>query len=497
MKAPRSVALILAAMLVSWFALTATTADAAAGKGGEDWPTVQHDFQRTGYTAVCPEPPWRVRWVWSNGEKVDRTGVRPDQFGVDKLPDFLTVRFVSLVQPMVWKGAAYVGSVEGRLFAIDLKTGETKWKAKAAGPILHSVSIADDKVFVPTMRGVDAFDLTGKRIWHFDDRRFNGFWANPAYADGAVLIGSLSGYFYAIDGKSGKERWHFRAGGPVCHCPAVWKNSVFFGAEDMHAYCLDVRTGKPNWRSERLPGLTFKHHWPVVAAKQGMVIFRTASLTNSAAAMRAAEKALNDYEKAQQAMRKVLTDRPYEQTLFLLDLATGKERLMVASGYLSLDEIPVPPIVGPDGSVLGWHWSQGGAFQPKGRFAGYASPVDFGEIDFETGLFKRLGPVGSLRYPTIVRNDDFHYNTMGGKYLFGIQHGLAWGATRLDRDKHHTCGGGIHYAYQRMGKQGVTWPGVRFALGFVAPTITEDLVLLNPLKGTFFAALEADPTETK
>ena len=477
--------------------------------GNTDWPTLQHDFQRTGYTPVCPKPPWRVRWMWSDGQKIDRTGLRGDQFGINKLPSFLTVRFVSHVQPMVYRGVGFVGSVEGQVFAIDVATGETRWKAQASGPILHSLAIADNAVLVPTMRGVDAFDLQGKKLWHFDDRRLGGFWSSPAYEDGVVLIGSLSGYFYAIDIKTGKERWSYRTRAPIAHCPAVYNGAVFFAAEDMHAYSINVATGKLKWKSERMHGLTVKHSWPVVAAIEGVVIFRTASVTNDHALMRAVEAAPEDYDKAQDAMREVASQKPYDRTMYVLNLNSGKEVVRVVSGYLSLDEVPVPPIVLTSpvkaidgrslstGTVLGWHWSKGGAFQPTGRFSGYASPVDFGSINFKTGRFERIGPVGSLMYPAIVRNDDFHYNTMGGKYLFGIQHGLGWGAVPLDKKVRYTCGGRIHYAYQRMGKLGVTWPGARFALGFVAPTITEDAILLNPLKGVFFAALETDPDKQK
>jgi hypothetical protein len=481
------------------------SAQAGEPAGDTDWPTLQHDFQRTGHTPACPKPPWRVRWVWCNGQKIDRSGVRADYFGIDKLPDFLSVRFVSHVQPMVYRDVAYVGSVEGQVYAIDVATGETRWKAQASGPILHSLAIADSTVLAPTMRGVDAFNLQGTRLWRFDDLRLGGFWSSPAYSDGAVLIGSLSGYFYAIDAKTGKQRWVFRAGAPIAHCPAVFGDAVYFAAEDMHAYSIDVADGKLKWKSDRMHGLTVKHSWPVVAAEQGAVIFRTASVTNDHALMRAVERAPEDYDKAQDAMREAASQKPYDRTMYVLDLDSGEELVTVVSGYLGLDEVPAPPIVLaapvetvdgrslPAGTALGWHWSKGGAFQPNGRFHGYSSPVDFGAINFKTGRFERIGPVGSLQYPTIVRNDDFHHNTVGGKYLFGIQHGLAWGAVPLDEKARYTCGGGIHYAYQRMGKLGVTWPGVRFALGFVAPTITQDAILLNPLKGVFFAALETDP----
>ncbi len=34
--------------------------------------------------------------------------------------------------------------------------------------------------------------------------------ASPAISDGLIYIGSLDSVFYALDAKSGKERWQFR-----------------------------------------------------------------------------------------------------------------------------------------------------------------------------------------------------------------------------------------------------------------------------------------------
>ena len=485
-----------AGLSVTALAACLAAAGALAADAGTEWPTVQHDFLRSGYTHRAPAPPYRVRWVWTNGHRVDPQKVKGTRgFSPDLLPDFVGVRFMSLSQPMAAGGAAYIGSIEGDLYAIDVASGRTKWKAPASGPILHSVTVGAEAVYAATLRGVDAFDLAGRKRWTFEDPRRGGFWACPALASGRVLIGGLSGTFYALDALDGRPAWQFKAPAAIYQTPAAHDGSVFFGAEDMHAYCLDVRTGKRKWRSDRLAGVTFGHTWPVVAAKAGAVMFRTSGFEHGhGSGMDAVAKAPQEYRGAQDALRRHLQDHPHARSFFVLNLSDGRQKVFVACGYFgSQADIPPPPIVRGDGAALAWHYAKDGAFQPKGRFAHYASPVDFGQIDFRTGLFRRLGPIGSLKYPAIVRFDDFHSNTMGGRYLFGMQAGLHWGCVPLDA-RGPTFGATFHNhlnRFRQSGKRGSVGYLGRNEHGAVAPTILTDVVLVNPMNGVCILAYES------
>ena len=66
----------------------------------------------------------------------------------------------------------------------------------------------------------------------------------PVVAEGVVYVGTLAGNLYAIDAATGKDRWVFRAGGPLLHSCAVGKGRVLFGAMDGVIYGLDARTGR-------------------------------------------------------------------------------------------------------------------------------------------------------------------------------------------------------------------------------------------------------------
>src|SRR6476469_288085 len=74
--------------------------------------------------------------------------------------------------PTVLGQTVYVGSGDGRLYALDRTTGMRKWAFDASNPIPSS----------------------------------------PAVGGGAVYFGTRDGEFFAVDAETGKERWTFRTG---------------------------------------------------------------------------------------------------------------------------------------------------------------------------------------------------------------------------------------------------------------------------------------------
>lgn len=466
--------------------------------GTSDWPTAAHDVQRSGYTAHAPAPPYRVRWVWADGEPLGEEQLQAmgrGAVGPELLPDHANVRFMNQAQPMAADGTAYIGSVEGEVFAIDVVTGQTKWRARASGPVLHSVTIAGGVVYVATARGVDAFDANGRRLWTLPDPHLGGFKSCPAVCAGVVLAGGIAGYFYGIDAQTGKLEWEHEVGAPIYHTPAVQDRRVYFGAEDMHAYALDAVTGARVWRSERLAGVSFGPYWPVIAPKEGVVMFRTASWGGTRAGLHAVEKAPFDYDKAQDELGAYFDEHPHERSFFVLNLSDGREEVRVVSGYFGVSaDLPPPPVVRDDGAVLQYFYAKEGAMQKSAQWGAYGVPVDFGRIDFASGRYRRIAPTGTTKPPTITRNDDFHQVSLGGRFLFGLQVEFGFGCVPLDGqgpDFHwymHRLAG----QYKALKKQGKVGLLPRHNHGSMGPTVLGDVVLVNPAGGTYLVAFESE-----
>jgi outer membrane protein assembly factor BamB len=58
---------------------------------------------------------------------------------------------------------------------------------------------------------------------------------------------------YALDARTGKQRWSFTAGGRIDSPPTVHKGTVLFGSADGHVYCLRAADGELAWKFRAAP----------------------------------------------------------------------------------------------------------------------------------------------------------------------------------------------------------------------------------------------------
>ena len=180
--------------------------------------------------------------------------------------------------PAVADGMVYIGSYDGKFYALNEKTGAVKWKFATGGERrferkgLHGMQ--------PKRMIADAFDV---------------FFSSPVVVEGAVYFGSGDGHLYALDafrraamevqdrrrhsrlarfgqrsivfrklgqlflrlGRGKREREVALSPGEdaLLHnqvgfqsSPAVVDDVVYTGCRDAHLYALDAATGKEKWK---------------------------------------------------------------------------------------------------------------------------------------------------------------------------------------------------------------------------------------------------------
>ena len=110
--------------------------------------------------------------------------------------DVGNVGFVS--SPAIADGVVYVGSGDGRLYALDAGTGQEKWSFNTEGEVVSS----------------------------------------PTIAGRVVYVGSNDGRLYALDVETGQEKWRFKTGGPVASSPAIAGRVVYFSSLDGYLYAV-------------------------------------------------------------------------------------------------------------------------------------------------------------------------------------------------------------------------------------------------------------------
>jgi alcohol dehydrogenase (cytochrome c) len=133
-------------------------------------------------------------------------------------------------QPVVYNGVMYVSTGADEVYAMDVKSGQIKWKYDAnldqsistacCGWDNRGVAIGDGRVYLAQLDGsFVALDMaTGRVDWKKQVARWQDGYtmtAAPLYYNGRVITGVAGGEFgirgrlFALDAKTGGEAWRF------------------------------------------------------------------------------------------------------------------------------------------------------------------------------------------------------------------------------------------------------------------------------------------------
>lgn len=148
-----------------------------------------------------------------------------------------------------------------RMYALDVESGSLKWRYPDDQPlgtrIRTTPAIMEDMLYF----GADDGKLyalnakTGKGTWLFDTRTSVG--STPTVADGIVYFGAADGRVYAIDTRTGAEvpTWKggFKAQDEIAGFPVVSDGIVYVISMDQVLHAIGAATGKTRF-SARLGG---------------------------------------------------------------------------------------------------------------------------------------------------------------------------------------------------------------------------------------------------
>lgn len=162
--------------------------------------------------------------------------------------------------PVVRDGTVYFGSDDHFLYAVDIASHNMKWKLEAGDIVRSRPAVEDGMVYFTAddnqLYAVDA--RSGNSVWKFDmgdplvarlpvPKAWDYMQSSPALAGGVVYVGSANSDFFAVDAKTGKEKWRVPVGNYVRSSPAVVDGVVYFGDMLGVIYALDARTGQAKW----------------------------------------------------------------------------------------------------------------------------------------------------------------------------------------------------------------------------------------------------------
>jgi outer membrane protein assembly factor BamB len=198
-----------------------------------------------GVRAVLPPPPVKLfRVAWQRPLVTPRSlETRPQERGG--------------VAADAGRGLAILGTRDGWLHAVRAD-GTVAWEVRAGGgfgpPAVHG-----DTVYAGSADGrLYAVEISsGKTRWAYDAKE--DLSTRPAVANGTVIVASLRDTVFAVDAASGAWRWHHRReakdGLTIMGAASVQVSggTAYAAAADGTVSALDVGTGAVRWERQVAP----------------------------------------------------------------------------------------------------------------------------------------------------------------------------------------------------------------------------------------------------
>ena len=154
--------------------------------------------------------------------------------------------------PVLGGGALYIGSDDGRLYALSPSTGAELWNQSFGeyATVQSTPAFADGRLFVGTQNGsfsgLFALNATdGSLLWMIPDDC--GIAASPALAGGRVYSCSLNGTVIAADAATGQVLWESPRGGEMWSSPAVDDQCLYGGTIRGELFALWASNGSLRW----------------------------------------------------------------------------------------------------------------------------------------------------------------------------------------------------------------------------------------------------------
>lgn len=146
---------------------------------------------------------------------------------------------------------AYVASFRGIVYALDTRTGTTRWLRDAQSELVSGIAVDGATIYFGT-RDDQLFAATadsGESVWSVDLE--GEVWPTP-YIDGDDLYTtSLDGIVYKLNKENGDEIWRFEgAKSGIAGRIGKDEDTVYIGAFDNKLYAINDEDGTMKWSFE-------------------------------------------------------------------------------------------------------------------------------------------------------------------------------------------------------------------------------------------------------
>ena len=304
--------------------------------GAADWAQDAGNVQRTGFTSEAPSWPWTFAWTW-NG---------PDANGGTNAHRYHQPAPHQPWEARIAVGGGWVFAPAGELglFALRVSDGSVAWQF-TNGACHATPAFANGAVFVGTQDGTlhKLESATGKSL----ARVSLGAPLNKAVllAGASVYALTSEGTLHQLGAATLQRGWSYASGARAATLPAfsAKQNAAIFCTEDLRVHCVSARDGKALWTVKPTPlapsdGATFSGGWPVIAEEHGIVFVRLA-LGKVDATLWSGGGPKGKWPTNNAAIRQRLVEQPRLKNLFALRLSDGGEAFVPAVGPAGVEDL--------------------------------------------------------------------------------------------------------------------------------------------------------------
>ncbi len=220
----------------------------------EDWHTFMYNLSFSGVSRDKNlAPPLELLWKFKTGGPI-------------------------YASPVIANGILYIGSADGKLYALDAKQWGVKWVFDAGDAIRYSATVLGDRVYF-NARNNKVYALnaqTGEKLWEFKTKSWMD--APPIVADNKVYVGAFRSKIYLLNARTGEleamrertvriqgieygcangvfrpvfpehnaEVWRGRTAGSESY-PVTANGAVYIGARDGRVHGFDSASQTETW----------------------------------------------------------------------------------------------------------------------------------------------------------------------------------------------------------------------------------------------------------
>jgi outer membrane protein assembly factor BamB len=193
---------------------------------------------------------------WDRFESNPRRDEREGVYGLDAKTGAVEWQRAIGVDPsgplVVGKDTLFVAGPEA-LFALKTSDGEQRWSFALSAPAPEALALSGTHVFAATNTRLVALTQGEGDVsweWQAPSRILSLLRVEDTLYVGTQYATPTPGSLFALDAKTGAERWRYDAGAYArVRLPAFEGDRLFF-TDESHLHCLDAKTGKNLWIAE-------------------------------------------------------------------------------------------------------------------------------------------------------------------------------------------------------------------------------------------------------